>query len=105
MFNAAFDPKAPFPDAATRQQCLAQMRRAYCAKMLEECAIPEATLSRLLDPHYLPSREEIVNAFQLDIPAANHHSRAEANVEADMQLMMRISQMPAESRCVGYYLN
>eukprot|EP00928_Gymnodinium_smaydae_P010753 TRINITY_DN14046_c0_g1_i2.p1 TRINITY_DN14046_c0_g1~~TRINITY_DN14046_c0_g1_i2.p1 ORF type:complete len:409 (+),score=31.72 TRINITY_DN14046_c0_g1_i2:45-1229(+) len=102
MFNHGFKPGFFGEDMQTRRKCLMDMRTAYCAKMLEECAIPHTTLEALRDPAYLPSRVEVLNAFKMDLPAINSEeevaSRADANLEADLTLMTQIAAKPASER-------
>mmetsp|Transcript_11824 Transcript_11824/g.15397 ORF Transcript_11824/g.15397 Transcript_11824/m.15397 type:complete len:152 (+) Transcript_11824:63-518(+) len=93
VFNGAFKPGV-FPNHKIRQATLMEMRKAYCAKMLEECAISPQLLERLTDPTYLPTREEILTAFKLDLPSAYcakaQHSRTLDNTQADVELIERI---------------
>ena len=86
-----------FPDAATRSHVLSSMRTAYCHKMLEECGIPPAAATQLADPGYLPRRQQVTGAFNLELPQVIE-PRAEANLQASMAFIDRAMQKPAASR-------
>lgn len=92
----------PFRDETTRRGYIAAMRSAYNAKALEDRGIPRATLARLKDPAYLPSRDEILDAFGMHdaLPSPNDligGSRTLANTEAVMARMARLSQQSPEN--------
>mmetsp|Transcript_44031 Transcript_44031/g.86103 ORF Transcript_44031/g.86103 Transcript_44031/m.86103 type:complete len:129 (+) Transcript_44031:9-395(+) len=69
ILSLSFRPEARWKDAASRKASLMELRNVYCAKMLEQCNICENTMAKLVDPSYLPSRTEVLEAFQLDIPS------------------------------------
>ena len=79
------------------------MRAAYGRKMLEECAIPPVSLARLTDAMYLPTRDEVVEAFKLELPPPSSAtlrgaSRTEANSEAMFGMLQQMSETPPAQR-------
>ena len=114
VFNAAFTGSVQFPDAASRTAMLMSMRSTYCRKMLEECAIDRDLLELLSDPSYLPPRETVLKAFQLEgatpDPAPTptptlvattpdpSETAYDRNMAAEYAKMQISSALPAESR-------
>ena len=125
VFNAAFTGSVQFPDAASRTAMLMSMRSTYCRKMLEECAIDRDLLELLSDPSYLPPREMVLKAFQLEgatpdpaptptptpaaaaaaaattpdpPPDAGAETAYDRNMAAEYAKMQISSALPAESR-------
>ena len=67
--------------------------------MLEECAIAPEMLARLADPFYLPSRDEVLEAFQLELPLQEAwEPRGLANQHEDMRTLQRIQALPPSQR-------
>ena len=80
-------------------KCSHHDTHAQKQQMLEECAIAPEMLVRLADPFYLPKRDEVLEAFQLELPLQEAwEPRGLANQHEDMRTLQRIQALPPSQR-------